>query len=178
MFPPPRTHKPWRSRIANVVIVIIGPAGAGKTTVGRALAGAQGWPFVDGDDVHTLAAVAKMRAGIPLTDADRAPWLTSLRAIVAATLDRRGHLVLACSALKERYRAALREGLRAVRFVYLKADDHVLARRLADRGGHFAGPALLTSQLADLEEPADAVTVDATEPPDRIAAIIRREFGL
>ena len=161
-----------------MVILITGPAGAGKTTVGRSLAAIQGWPFVDGDDVHTLAAVAKMRAGIPLTDVDRAPWLTSLHAIVAATLDRRGHLVLACSALKERYRAALREGLRTVRFVYLKADEQTLARRLADRGGHFAGPALLASQLADLEAPADALTVDATEPPDRLVAIIRREFGL
>jgi gluconokinase len=161
-----------------VIIVIMGPAGAGKTTVGRALAGAQGWPFVDGDDVHTPAAVAKMRAGIPLTDVERAPWLTSLHDILAATLDRRGHVVLACSALKERYREALRGGLRSVRFVYLKADEQMLARRLADRGGHFAGPALLTSQLADLEEPADALTVDATEPPDRIVAIIRREFGL
>ena len=74
--------------------------------------------------------------------------------------------------------AALREDLRAVRFVYLKAGDQTLARRLADRGGHFAGPVLLASQLADLEEPADALTVDATEPPDRIVAIIRREFGL
>jgi len=156
----------------------MGPAGAGKTTVGRALADAQGWPFVDGDDVHTAAAVAKMRAGIPLTDVERAPWLTSLHDILAATLDRRGHLVLACSALKDRYREVLRDGLRGVRFVYLKADEQMLARRLADRGGHFAGPALLTSQLADLEEPGDALTVDATEPPERIIAIIRREFGL
>ena len=161
-----------------MIIVMMGPAGAGKTTVGRALAGTQSWPFVDGDDVHTAAAVAKMRAGIPLTDVERAPWLTSLHDILAATLDRRGHLVLACSALKERYRAALREGLRTVRFVYLKADERILAGRLADRGGHFAGPALLASQLADLEEPGDALTVDATEPPDRIVAIIRREFGL
>jgi gluconokinase len=161
-----------------VVIVLMGPAGAGKTTVGRALAGAQGWPFVDGDDVHTRAAVAKMRAGIPLTDVERVPWLTSLHDIIAATLDRRGHLVLACSALKERYRAALRDGLRTVRFVYLKADEQTLARRLSDRGGHFAGPVLLASQIADLEEPGDALTVDATEPPDRIVAIIRRELGL
>ena len=161
-----------------MVIVIVGPAGAGKTTVGRALAGAQHWRFADGDDFHTAAAVAKMRAGIPLTDADRAPWLASLHDVVAATLDRREHLVLACSALKERHRATLRGDRRTVRFVYLQADAQTLARRLADRGGHFAGPVLLTSQLADLEEPADALTIDATEPPERIVEVIRREFGL
>ena len=161
-----------------MVIVIVGPAGAGKTTVGRALAGAESWRFVDGDDFHTPAAVAKMRAGIALTDAERAPWLASLHDLVSATLGRRDHLVLACSALKERYRATLRGDLRTVRFVYLKADQQTLGRRLADRAGHFAGPTLLASQLADLEEPADALTIDATEPPERIVAIIRREFGI
>ena len=161
-----------------MVIVIAGPAGAGKTTVGHALASAQNWRFVDGDDFHTPAAVSKMRAGVPLTDAERAPWLASLHSLISAILGRREHLVLACSALKERYRATLRGDLRTVRFVYLKADEQTLGRRLADRAGHFVGPTLLTSQLADLEEPADALTIDATEPPERIVAIIRREFGL
>jgi len=161
-----------------VVVVIIGPAGAGKTTIGRALATALGWRFADGDDFHTTAAVAKMREGIPLTDTDRAPWLASLHNLVAAAVNRREHLVLACSALKERYRVTLRGDLSAVRFAYLKADQQTLARRLSDRGGHFAGPALLASQLADLEAPADALTVDATEPPETIVGIIRNEFGL
>jgi gluconokinase len=161
-----------------VVIVILGPAGAGKTTVGLALAAALGWRFVDGDDFHSPAAVAKMRAGIPLTDAERAPWLASIHDVVAATLDRRGHLVVACSALKERYRTMLRGNLHTVRFVYLKVDEQTLGRRLADRGGHFAGPMLLASQLADLEEPADALTIDATEPLERIVATIRNELGL
>jgi gluconokinase len=161
-----------------VVIVIVGPAGAGKTTVGRALADAQRWRFVDGDDFHTGAAVTRMRAGIPLTDADRAPWLASLHDVLATALDRREHLVLACSALRERYRTTLRGHLRNVRFVYLKADEQTLARRLADRGGHFAGPALLASQLTDLEEPADALTIDATEPPERIVEVISKAFGL
>jgi gluconokinase len=161
-----------------VVIVIMGPAGAGKTTIGHALAGALGWRFVDADDLHKPAAVAKMRAGIPLTDTERAPWLAALHELVSATLGRRDHLVLACSALKDRYRAVLRGDLRSVRFVYLKADEQTLRHRLADRSGHFAGPGLLASQLADLEEPADALTVDATAPPERIVAIVRREFGL
>jgi gluconokinase len=161
-----------------VVIVIMGPAGAGKTLLGRALADQLGWRFVEGDDHHSPAAIAKMRAASALTDADRAPWLASLHHILAAVLDRREHLVLACSALKERYRLTLRGDLRTVRFVYLKADEPTLRRRLGARGGHFAGPALLASQLADLEEPADAQTIDATQPPERIIAVIRAEFGI
>ena len=86
------------------MIVLMGPAGAGKTTVGRALAAALGWPFVDGDDRHSPANVEKMRAGAALSDADRAPWLASLHAAIARTLDRREHLVVACSALKRSYR--------------------------------------------------------------------------
>ena len=89
-----------------------------------------GWRFVDGDDHHAPAAIAKMRAGIALTDADRAPWLASLHAIAAAALDRREHVVIACSALKQRYRDVLRGTLRGVRFVYLKADEATLRRRL------------------------------------------------
>ena len=151
---------------------------AGKTTIGRALAIRHGWRFVDGDDHHAPAAIAKMHAGIALTDADRAPWLATLHAIAAAALDRREHVVIACSALKERYRDALRGTLRPVRFVYLKADEATLRRRLEDRAGHFAGPSLLTSQLAALEEPADALTIDATRPPDEIVQAIGYELGL
>lgn len=154
-----------------MVIVIIGPAGAGKTLIGRALAHELGWRFVEGDDHHSPAAIA-------LTDADRAPWLASLHDILAAVLDRREHLVLACSALKERYRLTLRGDLRTVRFVYLKSDEPTLRRRLAERGGRFAGPALLASQLADLEEPADALTIDALQALERIIATIRRELGI
>jgi gluconokinase len=161
-----------------MVVILMGVAGAGKTTIGRALAADLGARFIEGDDIHAPAAVAKMRAGVPLTDADRAPWLASLHAIVAAALDRREPLILSCSALKERYRQVLRGNLRTVRFVYLKADPETLARRLADRRGHLAGPALLASQLADLETPADALTIDGTKPPDQIVDTIRREFGL
>lgn len=158
--------------------MIAGAAGAGKTTVGRALAEATGWTFVDADDYHSPASVAKMRAGVALTDADRAPWLASLHAAIAAAIDRREHLVVACSALRESYRRALRGDLRSVRFVYLKADEAMLRRRLAERAGHFAGPALVDSQLATLEPPTDALTVDAACSPDTIVARIRYEFGL
>lgn len=158
--------------------MIAGAAGAGKTTVGRALAEATGWTFVDADDYHSPASVAKMRAGVALTDADRAPWLASLHAAIAAAIDRREHLVVACSALRESYRRALRGDLQSVRFVYLEADEPTLRRRLADRVEHFAGPALVDSQLAALEPPTDALTVDAACSPDTIVARIRYEFGL
>jgi gluconokinase len=161
-----------------VVVILVGVAGAGKTTIGRAFAGRHGWRFVDGDDYHAAAAIAKMHAGIALTDADRAPWLASLHAVAAAVLDRREHVVIACSALKERYRDALRGALRAVRFVYLKADEAALRRRLEERAGHFVGPSLLTSQLADLEEPTDALTIDATRPLEEIVNTIGQELGL
>jgi gluconokinase len=161
-----------------VVVILMGVAAAGKTTIGRALAGELGWRFIDGDDWHTPAAVEKMRGGGALTDADRAPWLAALHGLIAAALDRRQHLVLTCSALHERYRVALRGALASVRFVYLKADEATLRRRLEERAAHFAGPALLASQLAELEEPADALAIDATLPPERILGTIRDEFGL
>jgi len=158
----------------------MGPAGAGKTTVGRALAAALGWPFVDGDDRHSPANVEKMRAGAALSDADRAPWLASLHAAIARTLDRREHLVVACSALKRSYRDVLRGDARRLRFVYLKAAPGERSQRLSTRPDHFAGPKLLAGQLATLEEPdeMEAFTVDATWPQERIVAAIVREFGL
>src|SRR5262249_24605339 len=122
----------------------------------------------------------KMRAGIPLTDSDREPWLASLHAAIARATERRENLVVAASALKRSYRDVLRGNSRGVRFVYLKAPEGELARRLATRTGHFAGPTLLQSQLETLEEPDahEAITIDATWPADRIVQTIRSEFGL
>ena len=161
-----------------MVVFVIGAAGAGKTTVGQTMARELGWRFVEGDDYHAPAAVAKMRGGTPLNDADRAPWLAKLHAVAEAAVDRREDLVIACSALKQRYRDVLRGSLRGVRFVYLNANEATLRRRLEERRGHYAGPALVASQLADLEEPSDAITVDATRPPADIAAAARYELGL
>ena len=156
----------------------MGVAGSGKTTIGSALAKATGWRFIDADSFHSAAAVAKMRAGVPLTDEDRATWLAALHDRIARALDRREHAVLACSALKSRYRRTLRGSLQGVRFVHLTADAQTLARRLVDRSDHFAGPSLLASQLADLEEPTEALAIDATRPPEQIVGTIRREFGI
>ena len=158
----------------------MGVSGAGKTTVGHALAVELGWRFVEGDDAHPAKNVRKMHAGIPLTDADREPWLASLHAIVAHAIDRREHTVMTCSALKRRYREQLRGGLRGVRFVYLRVALPLLERRLAERTSHFFNPALLRSQFDALEEPDDleALVVDGSWPPERILGTIREAFGV
>jgi gluconokinase len=163
-----------------MVIVLMGPAGAGKTTVGAALGERLGWPLVDADDYHAASSVARMAAGRPLTDDDRSGWLARLRQVIVKNLERRENLVLACSALTRGHRDALAGGLRGVRFVYLKADRTVLNERLASRHGHFAGPELLDSQLATLEEPLtrEALIVDATGDIDTIIGYIRLEFGV
>jgi gluconokinase len=163
-----------------MVIVLMGVSGSGKTTIGHALAAELGWRFVEGDQAHPALNVEKMHAGIPLTDADREPWLAALHGIVARALDRREPIILACSALKARYRRQLQGALRTVRFVYLRADQAVLQRRLAERPAHFFNPALLPSQFDALEEPAEeeALRVDAAWPPERILGTIREAFGV
>jgi gluconokinase len=162
-----------------MVIVLMGPAGAGKSTVGEALGARLGWPFVDADDYHSPANVAKMHRGEPLTDRDRAAWLASLHRVIALAVDRRESIVLACSALTAHHRELLKGTLRPVRFVYLKNPPEVLQARLQARRDHFAGAALLDSQLATLEEPGDAaLVVDGTADLDTIIGRIRLEFGV
>jgi len=136
-----------------MVIIVMGPTGAGKSTIGRALAAAQRWPLVEGDDYHSASNLDKIKRGTPLTDEDRAPWLAVLHGVIARAVERRDSLVLTCSALKARYRQTLGGELRRVRFVYLRAPERVLRERLERRAGHIAGPTLLASQLATLEEP-------------------------
>jgi len=159
----------------------MGVAGAGKTTVGQELAQALGWEFRDADDFHSAANVAKMHCGEGLTDEDRKPWLETLRHLIATTVHEHRYMVLACSALKQSYRDVLmppdvQRG--AVRFVYLDVPASELRHRLAERTGHFAPPELLTSQLATLEPPRDAVWVHGTRPVATEVETIRRAFGL
>ncbi len=159
-------------------VLLMGVAGSGKTTIGRQLAAALRWTFRDADDFHPPANIAKMAAGIPLTDADRVPWLRALHGVIAASLDRDEPLVVACSALRQRYRAILTDGLQDVHLVHLHGDYEVILSRLQQRQGHFMKPALLDSQFAALEPPGDALRVDVSESPETIIAHIRSALSL
>lgn len=157
-----------------MVILIMGVAGSGKTTVGQALAAELGWIFADADDFHPPANVAKMAAGEPLTDADRAPWLAALRDFIAVRLRSGEKAVVACSALKQSYRAMLAPDRRQVPVVHLQGSPALIKARLGARRGHFLPPTLADSQFATLEPPADAVTLDAGASPAELVAAIRR----
>ena len=166
---PPRPPAPPR------VVVLMGVAGAGKTTVGTALADALGWAFVDADDHHDEAALAKIGRGEGLSDTDRAPWLERLGALVRRRAEGGPPTVLACSALRAAYRDALGAGRPGVVVAWLDVPPDVLAERLAERRGHVAGPDLLPSQLATLEPPDDAVRLDGTAPVSEVvSAFVRR----
>jgi gluconokinase len=163
------------------VVILMGVAGSGKTTVGQRLASSLGWPFFDADNFHPAANVEKMSHGVPLTDEDRRPWLASLRELIASRLGRGEHgesAVLACSALKESYRETLSGGDPRARFVYLEAGPALLSSRLEHRPPHFFAAGLLDSQLATLEEPRDAIRVDASRTPEELVAEIRQKLGI
>ena len=160
-----------------MIILIMGVTGAGKTTVGRALAESLHWRFVDADDYHSPANVAKMHAGIALTDEDCAPWLQSLRAAILGWLAAGEHIVLACSALKASYRDILVVSP-DVKLVYLQISEELAATRLAARHGHYMNPTLLRSQFETLQEPRDALTIDANQPTEHLVANIRRGIAV
>ncbi|MHA6845994.1 gluconokinase [Ralstonia syzygii] len=151
-----------------MIVVVMGVSGCGKSTVGRMIAERLGCAFRDGDEFHSEANRAKMHAGIPLNDDDRKPWLETIRAYMDETTAGGRSLVVACSALKQRYRDVLRGPADTVAFVYLKGDFELLQGRLADRKDHFFNPALLRSQFDALEEPADAIVVDIALAPETI----------
>jgi gluconokinase len=160
-----------------MVVVLMGVSGTGKTAVGTRLARALGGAFVEGDDYHPPANIEKMRSGTPLDDADRQPWLETLSREIGAWLDAGKSVVLACSALKQRYRDILKAGRAGVRFVHLEGDRDLIRARLAQRRGHYMPASLLDSQFAALEEPADAITVGIEGAPDEIAAEIVAALG-
>ena len=161
----------------SMVVIVMGVTGAGKTTIGRALATALGWEFHDGDDLHTDASKRKMHQGIALDDADRAPWLIAIRNLIAAMLAQGRNGVVACSALKQAYRDEIVLDPNSVKVVYLKGSIEVLVERLRDRSGHFMNPDLLQSQFDTLEEPHDAIVVDVAAAPEAIVDEIRSLLG-
>ena len=150
-----------------MIIVTMGVAGAGKTTVGQALAAALGWRFLDADSLHSVVNIEKMAHGIPLDDSDRAPWLAAIHFRIAQSFGRGEHLVVACSALKQCYRQLLAQDV-AIVWIYLKAGPEVIRGRLCNRRLHYMQADMLCSQFADLEEPADAIVIDATAAPASI----------
>jgi len=160
-----------------VIVIIMGATGAGKTTVGKLLAGQLKWEFADADNFHPPANIEKMSHGIPLTDADRAPWLAAMRKAILEWIAAGKNVVLACSALKRAYRDELLAGPE-VRIIYLQGNYALFAERIRHRHGHFAGEGILAGQFADLEEPTDAITIDAAQSPEEIVAESRNRLAL
>jgi len=162
-----------------MILIVMGVAGSGKSTIAHALIALTGWQFAEGDDYHSEANRRKMHSGIPLTDADRIPWLISLHDVLTGWQRASVNGVLTCSALKQSYRDILAKDLPAgsYRFVLLEAPVSTLAARMTQRPGHFMNPALLQSQLDTLEMPADALRVDATQPPEAVAREILDTIG-
>jgi gluconokinase len=165
-----------------MIVIVAGVAGSGKTTIGSLLAGELGWEFEDGDDLHPAANIAKMKAGHPLTDEDRRPWLNA----VAGWIDQRAAAgrsgVIACSALKRAYRDELLDGRPELRMIFLEVISRdTLAARLKGRHGHFFRPEMLDSQLAAVEPPLPAervIVVDDDNPPAEVVREIIERLGL
>ena len=161
-----------------MIILLIGVAGAGKTTVGVHLADDLGWPFFDGDAFHPKANVEKMRRNVPLTDADRLPWLTALRRHIDDLVRRETAAVVTCSALKQAYRDQLLDGPGNVRLVFLKGDFALIRTRMEKRQGHYFKADLLRSQFDALEEPTSGLVIDIAQPIEAMVREIRRALGV
>ncbi|MFZ4757111.1 MAG: gluconokinase, partial [Burkholderiaceae bacterium] len=159
---------------APIAVVVMGVSGCSKSSVGAALAQRLDARFLDADDFHPPANVEKMRAGIPLDDTDRAPWLARLNAAMRAALDDRASVVLACSALKARYRAALAVGIPTLRVVHLTGSFELIESRIAARSHRYMPASLLASQFAALEAPEHAVVLEIDRDVETLAAAAER----
>jgi gluconokinase/shikimate kinase len=168
-------------RASPTVLVLMGVAGSGKTTVADILVSRLGWRFEEGDALHPQSNIEKMRAGNPLTDGDRAEWLKRVADWVDERLEKGQNGVITCSALKRSYRDVIDRRGSGVVFVFLSGPKATIAQRLAARHGHFMPPSLLDSQFADLEEPGPdepAIRVDISGSPEAIAQRVVAELGL
>jgi carbohydrate kinase (thermoresistant glucokinase family) len=159
-----------------MILILMGPMGCGKTTIGISLAKRLGWPFYDGDDFHPEENVLKMRAGIPLTDGDRQSWLETLHAHIQGLLHHRQNAVIACSALKKSYRDILGVNQTSVRTIYLKGPYELLRKRIEERKHPFMNKDLLKSQLDALEEPDGGYIVDISPSPETVVDTIMRNL--
>lgn len=160
-----------------MIVVVMGVAGVGKTTVGTLLASQLGWKFADADAYHSPENIKKMASGVPLTDADREPWLRVLRQTVQSWIAHRQNVILACSALKESYREYLSVDP-AVRFVYLNGSFPLIEERIRQRTGHYMHAELLESQFETLEEPVGIPKVDVSAAPADIVREIRSKLAI
>jgi gluconokinase len=157
--------------------IIMGVSGCGKTNVGQALAARLGWDFYDADDFHPPENVAKMAEGVPLNDSDRAPWLASLHDLISSSLEKNQPGVLACSALKERYRQQLLKDNPDVGLVYLRGSYDLIWSRMSARKDHYMKPHMLQSQFEALEEPQNALVMEITRSVDEIVQEIMGRSG-
>jgi gluconokinase len=158
-----------------MIVIVMGVTGSGKTTVGKMLAQRVGSEYADADDFHSAANKDKMHSGIPLTDADRMPWLASIHAYLAKEHSEGRSVVLGCSALKRSYRTILVDGLPA-QVAYLRGTYEVIDEHLRARKGHFADDKILAAQFADLEEPTDAIVVDVRLTPEQIVEEVYKQL--
>jgi len=159
-----------------MIVLVMGVSGSGKTTIGEALATALGWRYLDADDFHPQANVAKMAAGIPLEDEDRWPWLERINEKLSDLQERGQSAVLGCSALKEAYRQRLAHGLRDFRVVYLHGSFDLIKRRVTARRHRYMPASLLRSQFDTLEPPADAIEIDVAAPMEDSISAIRKHL--
>lgn len=161
-----------------MILIVMGVAGSGKTTVGELLAKELAWTFRDADEFHPPTNIEKMSRGLALEDSDRAPWLAAMRATIETWLREGRNAVLTCSCLKAAYRQTLLVDPARIRFIYLKGSFELIDARLRQRAHHFMKADLLKSQFEILEEPQDAITVDLSDPPEVIVQKTRKALNI
>ncbi len=161
-----------------MIIIIMGVSGVGKTTIGKLLAESLQWEFRDADNFHSIENVEKMRGGIPLSDAERKPWLQDLQTAIKHWLQENKNVVLACSALKDSYRQFLVLDSDRTKLIYLKGSYQLIQQRLHERQNHYMSEKLLSTQCETLEEPSDAIYMDIVEPPQVIVQNLRTVLGI